>query len=136
MPISVEELKERVKLVQAMDTVISFMDHEGAEERWLMMGPGDGASQDDYIALAEDEECMEYAVRCFADTISEFGRFGWSAGDKGFGAAREQACPECGERADIEGEMPIIEGRYAWQSIRCCKCGSSYREVYRFAFTE
>ena len=69
-------IENNVELVRAMNTVISFLNDEGAIEPWLMDYP-DGADEDDLCCIAEDNELMDWLCANFKERIRRSGKHGW-----------------------------------------------------------
>ena len=40
-------------------------------------------------------------------------------------------CPRCGS-GSLDGGFVEVDGRYAWQRVRCGECGLSWVDTYRF----
>lgn len=71
------KIELNVKLLEAMDVVVSYLNDEEAIEPWLMCGVPDGADHDDYEDIASDDELMDLACATFGRVMRATSKDGW-----------------------------------------------------------
>ena len=73
------DVDANMELAKAMNTVVTAMNDESAEEVWLYVWP-DGADDDDVREMADDPEMMELLCKGFRSLVGSHGRAGFCPG--------------------------------------------------------
>lgn len=76
LSLSAKHILNNKELLAAMDTVVSYLNHEDGIEPWLMCGLPDAWDGDDLGDVASDMELMDGACRAFRHSML-YARFGW-----------------------------------------------------------
>ena len=66
---------DRADFVRSMNDIISHLNDETAYMKWVTVVP-DGAAQDDFEAIAEDEELFDGTVYLFKDLMEKYLKYG------------------------------------------------------------
>lgn len=64
------DIRQRARLLRAMDDVARSINDEDIVEIWLMGGVPDGADDDELECIAEDDEGMRDVADCFMRVVS------------------------------------------------------------------
>lgn len=62
---------ERTDFVRSMNDIMVHMNDENAYMKWIQVVP-DGATQDDFEAIADDEELFDETVYLFKDIMKQY----------------------------------------------------------------
>lgn len=62
---------ERVDFVRSMNNIMVHMNDEEAYMKWIQVVP-DGATQEDFEAIADDEELFDSTVYLFKDLMERY----------------------------------------------------------------
>ena len=62
---------ERADFVRSMNNIMVHMNDENAYMKWITVVP-DGATQDDFEAIADDEELFDSVVYLFKDLMERY----------------------------------------------------------------
>ena len=62
---------ERADFVRSMNNIMVHMNDEEAYMKWIQVVP-DGATQDDFEAIADDEELFDGVVYLFKDLMERY----------------------------------------------------------------
>ena len=62
---------ERADFVRSMNNIMVHMNDENAYMKWIAVVP-DGATQDDFEAIADDEELFDSTVYLFKDLMERY----------------------------------------------------------------
>lgn len=62
---------ERVDFVRSMNNIMVHMNDEEAYMKWIHVVP-DGATQEDFEAIADDEELFDSTVYLFKDLMERY----------------------------------------------------------------
>lgn len=80
-----KELTERAEHMKAMHSIIQTMNNEDAYMEWIYLVP-DGATEEDFIDIADDDDMFDEACRLFCTLIRRYGKDGFYFGSsKAFG---------------------------------------------------
>ena len=71
---------ERVDFVRSMNNIMVHMNDENAYMKWITVVP-DGATQDDFEAIADDEELFDSTVYLFKDLMERYMKNGIYVGN-------------------------------------------------------
>lgn len=66
----------RIKLLEAMNEIIIAINDESAYERWIYVVP-DGASHEDFVDIAEDDDVYRDVCKLFRKLLSSYGKSGF-----------------------------------------------------------
>jgi hypothetical protein len=66
------EIKERIRKLKAMDTIMCLAEDEQVIMAWLMGGVPDEADEDDFRDIAEDDFLYYDVCACFSRLISAY----------------------------------------------------------------
>lgn len=70
-------LDNRIQLLKAMNLLILALNNEDGQELWLTCGVPDGATEDDYEFIAENDDLFHGCERAFYVSVKSFGKDGW-----------------------------------------------------------
>ena len=62
---------ERADFVRSMNDIIAHLNDEDAYMKWIQVVP-DGATQEDFEAIADDEELFDSTVYLFKDLMDRY----------------------------------------------------------------
>ena len=62
---------ERADFVRSMNDIIAHLNDEDAYMKWIQVVP-DGATQEDFEAIADDEELFDSTVYLFKDLMERY----------------------------------------------------------------
>ena len=62
---------ERADFVRSMDNIITHLNDEDAYMKWIQVVP-DGATQEDFEAIADDEDLFDSTVYLFKDLMDRY----------------------------------------------------------------
>ena len=62
---------DRTDFVRSMDNIITHLNDEDAYMKWIQVVP-DGATQDDFEAIADNEELFDSTVYLFKDLMDRY----------------------------------------------------------------
>lgn len=62
---------ERADFVRSMNNIIAHLNDENAYMRWITVVP-DGATQEDFESIADDEELFDGVVYLFKDLMERY----------------------------------------------------------------
>jgi hypothetical protein len=69
-------IQNRIKLLKEMDSYIcNTIDDEDIWETWIAVGVPDGATEDDYRFMAEDEDIWRETCILFGEIIKEVSKW-------------------------------------------------------------
>lgn len=73
---NIKTKKERVAYLKAMNLLITGINDENAYMRWIYLVP-DGADDDDFEFIAEDNEMYADCCKLFRELIKAYGNSGF-----------------------------------------------------------
>lgn len=62
---------DRTDFVRSMDNIITHLNDEDAYMKWIQIVP-DGATQEDFEAIADDEDLFDSTVYLFKDLMDRY----------------------------------------------------------------
>ena len=62
---------DRTDFVRSMDNIITHLNDEDAYMKWIQVVP-DGATQEDFEAIADDEDLFDSTVYLFKDLMDRY----------------------------------------------------------------
>lgn len=62
---------DRTDFVRSMDNIITHLNDEDAYMKWVQVVP-DGATQEDFEAIADDEDLFDSTVYLFKDLMDRY----------------------------------------------------------------
>ena len=71
------KVENNIELLRAMDTVVGYLNDGEAIDPWLMCGVPDGANDEDYEYIAENDELMDAACASFGTVMRRASEDGW-----------------------------------------------------------
>lgn len=71
-----KRIDNNMELLEAMDTVVRYLNDERGIEPWLMCGLPDGWDEDDLRGISSDPELMDGACHAFR-TAMKYAKAGW-----------------------------------------------------------
>jgi hypothetical protein len=70
--------ENRIEILKAMHTIMTYMNNENAYWSWVTLGVPDEPQEDDFESIAEDEDSFNEVAEHFTEVFKEYSKDGFA----------------------------------------------------------